>query len=146
MWVGLIRMSSRVVILVFYESGTFYIYLVLYKALYIYLFCFQDKDAPELQAREIYAPLTKGGGEPFSAPTARTPLPNKKYRLCETPYLQSLQLVLDRALNRPITYYNQERHLLMNMCIERNLLPSVAVEWIFLFAWYKRNKLQAIMS
>lgn len=49
--------------------------------------------------------------EPPLKPTARTPLPDMECRLLETPYLENLRTSLDKFLERPMTIYNQQRHL-----------------------------------
>jgi hypothetical protein len=86
-----------------------------------------DKTAefPLLHAKEVYAPSLQSANEIFSAPKARKPLENKKYRLLETPYLNNLRIYLEQALDRPTTLLNQQRHLVMIKIIERFLLPII---------------------
>lgn len=65
--------------------------------------------------------------EIFSTPQARVPLRNKIYKLQETPYLMNLRMALDQALNRPVTYHNRKRHLLMICCIEQLAYPILLI-------------------
>lgn len=65
--------------------------------------------------------------EIFSTPKARTPLKNKIYKLQETPYLTNLRMALDQALDRPVTYHNRERHLVMICCIEQLAYPIILI-------------------
>ena len=67
------------------------------------------------------------GSGVFSAPQARVPLRNKVYKLQETPYLSNVRMALDMALDRPVTYHNRERHLVMICCIEQLLYPILLI-------------------
>ncbi|XP_067006534.2 endoplasmic reticulum magnesium-transporting P-type ATPase [Anabrus simplex] len=87
----------------------------------------EDKDAPVLQAHETYSPSVDTSHDVFCVPTARMPLQNKKYRLEETPYIANLHIALEKALSRPVSYHNQERHLLMIKWIEQHVLIAVLV-------------------
>jgi len=62
---------------------------------------------------------------------ARSPLCNKKYILQETPYLHNLRLALEQALDRPVTYHNRLRHLLMLTCLEQLTLPITLVSYSY---------------
>nr|CAD7400460.1 unnamed protein product [Timema poppensis] len=95
------------------------------------LYMFQEKDGPPLRSQETYIPPAQMAHELFSAPTARVPYPNKKYVLQETPYLVNLRLALDQFLDRPVTYYNRLRHLLIISCIEQLALPFTVVSVLF---------------
>ncbi|XP_021935663.1 transmembrane protein 94 isoform X3 [Zootermopsis nevadensis] len=92
---------------------------------------FEDKEAPVLHAREVYSPMLHSIRESFSIPMARSPLFNKKYILQETPYLSNLRLALEQALDRPVTYHNRLRHLLMPTCLEQLALPVILVCVLF---------------
>jgi hypothetical protein len=67
------------------------------------------------------------GGGLFTTPQARKPLRNKIYKLQETPYLTNLRMALDMALDRPVTYHNRERHLVMICCIEQLIYPILLI-------------------
>nr|CAD7195773.1 unnamed protein product [Timema douglasi] len=95
------------------------------------LYMFQEKDGPPLRSQETYIPPAQMAHELFSAPTARVPYPNKKYVLQETPYLVNLRLALEQFLDRPVTYYNRLRHLLIISCIEQLALPFTVVSVLF---------------
>ncbi|XP_023717752.1 transmembrane protein 94-like [Cryptotermes secundus] len=92
---------------------------------------FEDEEAPVLHAHEVYSPTLHSVREPFSVPMARSPLCNKKYILQETPYLNNLRLALQQALDRPVTYHNRLRHLLMLTCVEQLTLPVTLVCVLF---------------
>jgi len=87
----------------------------------------QDEEAPVLRAHDVYSPMLHSGHESFTIPMARSPLCNKKYILQETPYLNNLHLALKQALDRPVTYHNRLRHLLMLTCLEQLTLPITLV-------------------
>ncbi|KAF4527294.1 hypothetical protein B566_EDAN001068 [Ephemera danica] len=98
-----------------------------------------DDDAPELQAREVYSPKVMNGEnveqeEELSVPKARTPLPSKLYILQETPYLTSLHEALILALQRPTSYHDKMRHLLMISTTEQLILPVILVISVFVGA------------
>lgn len=59
----------------------------------------------------------------FSGPHARKPLRNQVYKLQETPYLTNLRTALNMSLEKPVTVYNRERHLVMVCCIEQLMYP-----------------------
>lgn len=80
-----------------------------------------------LHAREVYSPQIHSASDIFSTPQARAPLRNKIYKLQETPYLMNLRMALDQALNRPVTYHNRKRHLLMICCIEQLTYPILLI-------------------
>ena len=96
--------------------------------------------------------------EVFSTPQARTPLKNKIYKLKETPYLTNLRMALEEALDRPVTYHNRERHLVMICCIEQLVYPILLIivlivnlirhlylsEYMGLGTWYEMFLLQPI--
>ncbi|XP_033214958.1 transmembrane protein 94 isoform X2 [Belonocnema kinseyi] len=92
-----------------------------------YCIPYDDPEAPVLHAKEVYSPLVHGKNEVFSTPQARTPLKNKIYELKETPYLTNLRMALEQALNRPVTYHNRERHLVMICCIEQLVYPILLI-------------------
>jgi hypothetical protein len=93
----------------------------------------QDEEAPVLHAHEVYSPTLHSVRERFSVPMARSPLCNKKYILQETPYLNNLRLALQQALDRPVTYHNRLRHLLMLTCVEQLTLPITLVSYFYCF-------------
>ncbi|XP_076680617.1 transmembrane protein 94-like protein l(2)k05819 isoform X2 [Andrena cerasifolii] len=88
---------------------------------------YDDADAPVLHAREVYSPQVHSTSEIFSTPQARAPLKNKIYKLQETPYLMNLRMALEQALDRPVTYHNRKRHLLMICCIEQLAFPVLLI-------------------
>lgn len=88
---------------------------------------YDDAEAPVLHAREVYSPQVHSANEIFSTPQARLPLKNKIYKLQETPYLMNLRMALDQALNRPVTYHNRKRHLLMICCVEQLAYPILLI-------------------
>ncbi|XP_072762979.1 transmembrane protein 94 isoform X2 [Anoplolepis gracilipes] len=92
-----------------------------------YCVSYDDPEAPVLHARETYNPPVHSAHEIFSTPQARLPLKNKIYKLQETPYLVNLRMALDQALDRPVTYYNRKRHLLMICCIEHLAYPILLI-------------------
>lgn len=65
--------------------------------------------------------------EVFSVPTSRNPLQNEEYVLQQTPYINNLRIAMEQALNRPVTYYNYQRHNLMLKYVELVFLPVVLV-------------------
>ncbi|KAL0110556.1 hypothetical protein PUN28_013866 [Cardiocondyla obscurior] len=88
---------------------------------------YDDPEAPVLHARETYSTPVHSANEIFSTPQARMPLKSKIYKLQETPYLMNLRMALDQALDRPVTYYNRKRHLLMICCIEHLTYPIFVI-------------------
>ncbi|XP_046427153.1 transmembrane protein 94 isoform X1 [Neodiprion fabricii] len=86
-----------------------------------------NDEGPILHAKEVYSPPVHSANEIFSNPKARTPLKNKIYKLQETPYLTNLRMALDQALDRPVTYHNRERHLVMICCIEQLAYPIILI-------------------
>ncbi|KAK9307442.1 hypothetical protein QLX08_002248 [Tetragonisca angustula] len=88
---------------------------------------YDDAEAPVLHTREVYSPQVHSANEIFSTPQARLPLKNKIYKLQETPYLMNLRMAFDQALNRPVTYHNRKRHLLMICCIEQLAYPILLI-------------------
>ncbi|XP_020292489.1 transmembrane protein 94 isoform X2 [Pseudomyrmex gracilis] len=88
---------------------------------------YSDLEAPVLHARETYSQPVHPTSEIFSMPQSRVPLKNKIYKLQETPYLTNLRMALDQALDRPVTYYNRKRHLLMICCIEHVAYPILLI-------------------
>ncbi|XP_025836465.1 transmembrane protein 94 isoform X2 [Agrilus planipennis] len=87
----------------------------------------KNSDFPLLHLKEVYGPSLPTANEFFSVAKMRKPLQNKKYRLLETPYLHNLRIALEQSLDRPITQYNQQRHLLMIKIGEQFIVPSVLV-------------------
>ncbi|XP_043281137.1 transmembrane protein 94 isoform X2 [Venturia canescens] len=88
---------------------------------------YENPEDPILHAKEVYSPSVHGANEIFSTPQARTPLKNKVYKLQETPYLVNLRMALEQALDRPVTYHNRERHLVMVCCIEQLTYPILLI-------------------
>ncbi|XP_024872113.1 transmembrane protein 94 isoform X2 [Temnothorax curvispinosus] len=88
---------------------------------------YDDAEAPVLHAKETYCAPVHSANEIFSTPQARAPLKSKIYKLQETPYLMNLRMALDQALDRPVTYYNRKRHLLMICCIEHLTYPILVI-------------------
>lgn len=87
----------------------------------------KNPDGPILHAKEVYSPTIHEENEIFSTPQARSPLQNQIYKLQETPYLTNLQMALDQALDRPVTYHNRVRHLVMICCIEQLVYPILLI-------------------
>jgi hypothetical protein len=85
-----------------------------------------------LQPREIYSPRGKNTPtdeeEELSTPKVRRPLLSKRYVLQETPYLTNLRLALDSALQRPVSYHNKLKNLLMNTTSEKFFIPLFLVK------------------
>ncbi|XP_044574421.1 transmembrane protein 94 isoform X2 [Cotesia glomerata] len=93
-----------------------------------YCIPYNDPDGSPLYAKEIYSPnVNHNTNEIFTSPQARIPLKNKIYILKETPYLVNLRMALDQALDRPVTYHNRKRHLLMICCIEQLAYPILLI-------------------
>ncbi|CAB3361895.1 Hypothetical predicted protein [Cloeon dipterum] len=90
-----------------------------------------DPDSPDLQAREVYSPKQKNSPtneeDELMAPKIRRPLQSKRYVLQETPYLTNLTFALNNALNRPFSYHNKLKHLLMNTVSEKFFIPLFLV-------------------
>lgn len=66
-----------------------------------------------LQMGDIFTPVPEGSRAGFSVPQARTPLQCCRYVMEETPYLHNLKTALQQALQRPVSVFNKERHMLM---------------------------------
>ena len=86
-----------------------------------------DKGLPNLESGELFNPAPNKKTEIFSTPTARAPLQNEEYVLQQTPYICNLRLAMEQALNRPITYYNSQRHNLMLKYVELIFFPVLLV-------------------
>jgi len=82
---------------------------------------------PELQGGDVFNPMSSNHQDAFSNPTARKPLKNHVYIMKETPYLTNLSLAFQEALNRPITYHNQQRYTVMVRCMEHIAVPVALV-------------------
>ncbi|XP_034247469.1 transmembrane protein 94 isoform X2 [Thrips palmi] len=82
-----------------------------------------DKDLPILQTGELFSPAPNKKPDIFSVPMSRVPLQNEEYVLEQTPYINNLRIAMEQALNRPITYYNRQRHTLMVKYVELIFLP-----------------------
>lgn len=92
----------------------------------------KNDEYPILHPKEVYGPSLKNANEAISNPKTRKPLDNKIYRLIETPYLSSLKMALEQALDKPETHTNQQRFLLMNTCFEKIAYPVVLCLIIFI--------------
>ncbi|KAK0084269.1 hypothetical protein PV325_007343 [Microctonus aethiopoides] len=92
-----------------------------------YCIPYDNPDGPILHAKEVYSPTIHEENEIFSTPQPRSPLQNQIYKLQETPYLMNLQMALDQALDRPVTYHNRVRHLVMICCIEQLVYPILLI-------------------
>ncbi|XP_047352774.1 transmembrane protein 94 isoform X3 [Vespa velutina] len=90
-----------------------------------YCIPYNDPDASALHTQEVYSPPVHSVNEIFSTPQARLPLKNKLYKLQETPYLTNLRMALDQALDRPVTYHNRKRFLVMVCYIEQLAYPLI---------------------
>ncbi|XP_026281983.1 transmembrane protein 94 isoform X2 [Frankliniella occidentalis] len=86
-----------------------------------------DRDLPNLQTGELFSPAPSKRTEIFSLPTSRAPLQNEEYVLKQTPYINNLRIAMEQALNRPITYYNSQRHNLMLKYVELIFLPTILI-------------------
>lgn len=85
-----------------------------------------EKNAPTLHAKEIFNPQV--ARENLTLPAARVPLENKKYQLLETPYVKSVRIILEQSLQRPVSFHDKERHLIVTTCVEQTALPLVLVK------------------
>lgn len=92
---------------------------------------FQSNDGPILYAGDICSPSVPQPSEVFTTPQARKPLQNKLYKLQETPFVKNLRLALDHALDRPVTFHNRKRHLVINFTVEQLLHPIVLIFVVF---------------
>ncbi|KAK0168024.1 hypothetical protein PV327_001865 [Microctonus hyperodae] len=92
-----------------------------------YCIPYDNTDGPVLHAKEVYSPTIHEENEIFSTPQPRSPLQNQIYKLQETPYLTNLRMALDQALDRPVTYHNRVRHLVMICCIEQLVYPILLI-------------------
>ncbi|XP_057323877.1 transmembrane protein 94 isoform X3 [Microplitis mediator] len=93
-----------------------------------YCIPYNDPNGPALHAKEIYSPnVNHNTNDIFTSPQPRIPLKNQIYILKETPYLINLRMALDQALDRPVTYHNRKRHLLMICCIEQLVYPILLI-------------------
>lgn len=86
-----------------------------------------DKDLPILQTGELFSPAPNKKPDIFSVPMSRAPLQNEEYILEQTPFINNLRIAMEQALNRPITYYNSQRHTLMVKYVELIFLPIILV-------------------
>lgn len=78
---------------------------------------------PLLHSKEVYGPSLQNANEIFSTPKARKPLDSKKYKLLETPYINSLRTVLEQSLDKPVSQQNQQRYFVMMKILERLICP-----------------------
>lgn len=102
-------------------------YYYIFVIYFIFLF-FKDPNGTVLHAKEIYNPnVNHNTNDIFTSPQPRIPLKNQIYILKETPYLINLRMALDQALDRPVTYHNRKRHLLMICCIEQLVYPILLI-------------------
>lgn len=85
----------------------------------------KNDEYPLLHPKEVYGPSLKNANEAISTPKTRKPLDNKRFKLIETPYLSSLKMALEQALDKPVTHSNQQRYLLMVKCFEQILYPVI---------------------
>ena len=88
----------------------------------------QDGSIPsKLTAGTIYSPPLEGqSGEALTSPKARVPCHPRPHRLLETPFSTALKLILDEAVNRPVTVYQKQRSA-MSWIFEALLFPLVLV-------------------
>lgn len=86
-----------------------------------------DKDLPNLQTGELFSPAPSKKPDIFSVPMSRAPLQNEEYILEQTPYINNLRIGMEQALNRPITYYNRQRHTLMVKYVELLFFPILVL-------------------
>lgn len=86
-----------------------------------------DKDKndeyPLLHPKEVYGPSLKSANETITVPKARKPLPNRKYRLLETPFLTNLKTALEQSLERPPTRLDRRKLLVITRCFEQIAVP-----------------------
>ncbi|XP_038211655.1 transmembrane protein 94 isoform X1 [Zerene cesonia] len=81
-------------------------------------------DDPEMFFGQIFTPGSQVK-ENSNVPRSRTPHPNKAYKMCETPYLKNLKLVLEHSTNRPVTVFEKQRYLCTVKVMEGIVLPLV---------------------
>ncbi|XP_055389798.1 transmembrane protein 94 isoform X2 [Condylostylus longicornis] len=79
--------------------------------------CYEILTNKKFKTNEIYGIAQVP--EPPSKPAARPPLPDLICCLENTPYLDNLKYILENALKRPPTIYNQQRYLLVTKYIQQ---------------------------
>jgi hypothetical protein len=65
--------------------------------------------------------------EPPNRPELRQPLPDLTCVIKTTPYIENLQITLDKFLDRPPSIHNQLRHLLVTKCIQQYFFIVIAL-------------------
>ncbi|XP_067641739.1 endoplasmic reticulum magnesium-transporting P-type ATPase isoform X2 [Eurosta solidaginis] len=79
--------------------------------------CTEVNGKRKFEMNEIYGPTQVN--DPPVRPSARAPLPDLICILQTTPFLDNLHVILEQALKRPSTIYNQQRYLLVTKYIQQ---------------------------
>ncbi|XP_054727700.1 transmembrane protein 94 isoform X3 [Anastrepha obliqua] len=79
--------------------------------------CTEVNGKRTFEMHEIYGPTQVN--DPPVRPLARAPLPDLVCSLQTTPFLDNLRVILENALKRPSTIYNQQRYLLVTKYIQQ---------------------------
>ncbi|XP_048256879.1 transmembrane protein 94-like [Haliotis rufescens] len=89
----------------------------------------ESDDAQELvlMAGEVYSPEIEGVSDSLAGPQGRVPLQTRKFLLLETPFLQNIRDILGDDISRPVSILDNERHLLVQVWLERRIIPLVLV-------------------
>ncbi|XP_022253153.1 transmembrane protein 94-like [Limulus polyphemus] len=85
----------------------------------------EELETVELSAGEIYAPATQDNPEVLTTARLRAPLPPAKFQVLETPYAAILRGALEESLDRPVSFFNKERHGVVLWYLEAVIIPCV---------------------
>ena len=80
-----------------------------------------------LECEEIFAPANEDDLDSFSSPRMRKPFKCLYCVLEETPFINSLKIVLKEALNRPNSVFQKEKYLIFTICLEHVASPVFLV-------------------
>ncbi|KAL1116219.1 hypothetical protein AAG570_005714 [Ranatra chinensis] len=94
-----------------------------------------DNVGPPLSNGEVYSPPQKHDN--ISAPTARIPLPNKRYIMQETPLVKNMGEVLKSSASmKTVTSHDRQKHLVTACTVLVNILRYVYVgQWVGTSHW-----------
>ncbi|XP_050670868.1 transmembrane protein 94 isoform X2 [Leptidea sinapis] len=81
---------------------------------------------PEMFFGQVFT-IGSQAKENVNVPRLRSPHQNRAYRMCETPYLKNLKLILEHATSRPVTVFEKQRYLCTVKVMEGIVLPLVIV-------------------
>ena len=87
--------------------------------------CKEINGSRSFTSGETYG-LTQSTDPPLK-PVARSPLPDLICVLEVSPYIENLQISLDKFLERPPTIHNEQRHLMISKLIQRYLFIIILV-------------------